>query len=575
LDAVAKRLSAIYPRSYPAHFNVRLDRLGYIAVGQFRTAILTLLAAVGLLLLIACANVANLLLARATVRQKEVALRMTLGAGRWRIVRQLMTESILLSLAGAAAGIFFASAALQGLIALLPLYTFPDESIISINREVLLTTAGIAVAAAFIFGLAPALMSAKGDLNEALRTAARGNTGFRRGRMRYALVAGEVTLSMLLLTGSGLLMRTFFLEREIDLGIRTSHVLITGLSLPAARYRTMDLQAGFVRELLPRLQALRGVVSAAAALDYPLNGGNGTEFDVPGGSHFEKWKGSFVPCSRQYFQTIGLRLLAGRLPTADDENGKRQVAVINQSMARKYFGRQDPLGQPLTIAALKNAPEPVANPQFEVIGVVSDMKNQGLLQPVAPEAFIPYSLAGYGQLMIFLETVGDPGALSRSLTAEILRLDRTVIPQQTMTLESILDIGQYARPRFGLMLFSAFAGIGLVLVTIGVYSVVSWTVTQQRHEIGIRMALGASARDVRSMVLTGTLRFVLIGVAGGIVLAWVAGRVLASQLWGVSGYDAVTLCGVTAILIGVGLAAAYVPSIRATRVDPAVCLRWE
>jgi putative ABC transport system permease protein len=575
LGALAKQLSTIYPRSYPAQFNVRMDQLGYIAVGKFQTALLTLLAAVGLLLLIACANVANLLLARATIRQKELALRMTLGAGRWRIVRQLMTESVLLSLAGAAAGCFFASAALKGLIALIPLYTFPDEALISINREVLLATVGVSIATAFIFGLAPALASARGDLNEPLRVSARGNTGFRRGRMRHALVAGEVTLSMLLLTGSGLLMRTFFLERQTDLGIRTSHVLTTGLILPPARYQTTDSQAHFLRELLPRVEALPGVISAAAALDYPPNRGNGTEFDVPGIAHFEHWKGSFVPCSRQYFQTIGLRLLAGRLPTADDENGKRKVAVINQSMARKYFVRRDPLGQPLMISALKNAPEPIANPRFEVIGVVSDMKNQGIREAVAPEAFIPYSVAGYGQEVILVHTVGDPMALNRSLTSEILRLDSSVIPQQTMTLDNYLDIGQYAQPRFGLVLFSVFAGIGLVLVTIGVYSVVSWTVTQQRHEIGIRMALGASAGDVRSMVLTSTLRFVLMGVAAGIVLAWVVGRVLASQVWGVSGYDPMTLCTVIAVLIAVGLAAAYVPSLRATRVDPAVCLRWE
>jgi putative ABC transport system permease protein len=575
LGVVAKQLASIYARSYPEHFTVHLDQLGYIATGRFRYALLTLLAAVGLLLLIACANVANLLLVKATVRQKELALRMTLGAARWRIVRQLMTESILLSLAGATAGCLFAWAALKGLIALVPLYTFPDEAVISINREVLLATIVVTVATAFIFGLAPALVSVRGDLNAPLRAAARGNTGFRRGRMRQALVAGEVTLSMLLLTGAGLLMRTFLLEREIDLGIRTTHVLTTALTLPDARYHTTESQAAFLRELLPRLEGLPGVISAAAALNYPRNGGNSTEFDVPGAAHVERWKGSFEPCSREYFQTIGLRLVAGRLLTADDENGKRQVALINQTMARKYFGRRDPIGQRLMISALKNAPEPIANPRFEVIGVVSDMKNQGLLEDVAPQAFIPYSVAGYGQDVIFLHTVGDPAALNRSLTTEILGLDRTVIPQQTMAMDAILDIGQYARPRFGLGLFSVFAGIGLVLVTTGVYSVVSWTVTQQRHEIGIRIALGASVGDVRSMVVTGTLRFVIVGVAAGAVLAGVVGRVLASQLWRVPGYDPLTLCGVIALLIVVGLAAAYVPSVRATRVDPAECLRWE
>ncbi len=575
LGALAKRLSAIYPRSYPEKFTVLMDQLGYIAVGQFRTALLTLLAAVGLLLLIACANVANLLLARATVRQKELALRMTLGAGRWRIVRQLMTESMLLALGGAVAGYFFAEAALKGLIAILPIYTFPDESVITINQDVLLGTVGVAILTAFIFGLAPALASAKGDPNETLRSGARGNTAFRRSRLRHALVAGEVTLSMLLLTGSGLLMRTFFLERQVDLGIRSSHLLTTGIALPPGRYRTTDSQARFLRELLPRLEALPGVISAAAALDYPQNGGNGSEFEAPGAAPSERWKGMFVPCSRQYFETIGLRLLAGRLPTVDDESGKRKVAVINLSMARKYFGRPDPVGQPLTISALKNAPEPIANPQFEVIGVVSDMKNQGMRRGVAAEALIPYSVAGFGHEVIFLHTAGDPAALNRGLTEEILRLDRSVIPQQIMSMDSILEIGQYARPRFGLVLFSVFAGIGLVLVTVGVYSVVSWTVTQQRHEIGIRMALGASASDVRGLVLKGTLRFVLMGVAAGSVLAWVVGRVLASQLWGVSAYDPVTLGGVMVILIAVGLGAAYVPSVRATRVDPAICLRWE
>lgn len=209
------------------------------------------------------------------------------------------------------------------------------------------------------------------------------------------------------------------------------------------------------------------------------------------------------------------------------------------------------------------------------MGVVSDFKNRGLREQAAPQAFIPYSVAGFGFNVIYLHTVGDPASLTRALTAEILRIDRTIIRQETRTMDEILNIGQYARPRFGLTLFSAFAGIGLVLMTIGVYSVVSWTVNQQRHEIGIRMALGANANDVRSMVLAGTLRFVLIGVTAGMLLAWIVGRVLANQIWGVSGYDPVTLAGVIGILIAVGLGAAYIPSLRATRVDPAVCLRWE
>jgi putative ABC transport system permease protein len=393
--------------------------------------------------------------------------------------------------------------------------------------------------------------------------------------MRQALVAGEVTLAMLLLTGSGLLMRTFMLEQQVDLGFRTTHILTTYLELPPARYGTIDSQAAFFRALLPRLEALPGVISAAEAISFPLNGGNPTDFEIPGAAHVEPWKGSYVPCSRQYFATLGLHLLAGRLPTAEDENGKRKIAVINQSMARRLFGRPDPMGQQLTITALKDKSEPVSDPRFEVVGVVSDFKNQGLREPAAPQAFIPYSVANFGYRVIFLHTVGDPALLTHPLSSEILRIDRTIIRQETHTMDEILNIGQFARPRFGLTLFSVFAGIGLVLMTIGVYSVVSWTISEQRHEIGIRMALGANPNDVRRMVLAGTLRFVLFGVAAGILLAWIVGRVLASQLWGVSGYDPVTLSGVIAILIAVGLAAAYVPSLRATRVDPAECLRWE
>jgi predicted permease len=393
--------------------------------------------------------------------------------------------------------------------------------------------------------------------------------------MRHALVAGEVTLAMLLLVGSGLLMRTFILEQQVDLGFRSRHILTTYLELPPARYGTIDSQAGFFRELLPRLEALPGVISAAEAISFPLNGGDQTDFEIPGAVHAERWKGSYVPCSRQYFATLGLHLLAGRLPTQEEENGKRKIAVINQTMASKLFGRRDPIGQQLTISALKNKPEPIADPRFEVVGVLADFKNQGLREQPAPQAFIPYSVANFGYRVIFIHTVGDPMSLSRVLTSEILNVDRTILRQETHTMDELLNTGQYARPRFGLTLFSAFAGIGLVLMTIGVYSVVSWTVSQQRHEIGIRMALGANASDVRTMVLAGTLRFVLVGVAFGILLAWIVSRVLANQIWGVSGYDPITLVGVIAILVAVGLAAAYIPSLRATRVDPAVCLRWE
>ncbi len=564
---LARRFSKTYRQDYPKQFDVHLESLGHVALGKFQNMLFTLTAAVCLLLLIACANVANLLLAKATAREKELAVRMALGAGRFRIVRQLIVESVLLALAGTALGCVFAWAGLQGLLAILPIYTFPDEAVVSLNNEVLLATVGISVLTALLFGLAPALVAVRRDLNDPLKAGGRGNSGFRRGRLRNVLIVGEVALSLLLLTGSGLLMRSFFLQRQIDLGIRTDHLLVTGLNLPAKQYQTVDSQARFLRELLPRLERLPGVVSAAGALDSPLHGGRATDFDAPGVTHPERWTGSLAPCSAQFFETLRVRLAAGRLLTADDENGKRKVAVINQTMAAKYFGRQDPIGRQLQIAALDNA--------FEIVGVVSDMKNDGARKPVLPEAFVPYTVAGFGGYIIFVRTVGNPAALSTALEGTVLALDRNVIPQETDTLDDFLEIGEYARPRFGLILLSVFASIGLVLVTVGVYSVISYTVAQQRLEIGIRMILGATARDVRSLVLTTVLRFIVMGVAAGVLLAVLAGRILASQIWGVSWYDPLTLGGVIVILTAAGLAAAYLPSSRAARVDPAISLRCD
>jgi len=572
---LARQLSKIYPQNYPKQFDVRLESLGHIAVGRFQNTLFTLLAAVGFLLLIACANVANLLLAKATARQKELALRIALGATRFRIIRQLMTESTLLALIGAAAGCVFALGFLKGLVVLLPVFTFPDEAVISLNTDVLVATVAVAVITAMLFGLAPALTAARRDLNQPMKAASRGNSGFRRGRLRNALIVGEVALSLVLLTGSGLLMRSFFRERGIDLGIRTDHLLVAGINLPDKQYPTTDAQAHFVRALLPHLERLPGVVSAAASLEIPPTGGIGTEFDVMGATHAEAWKGRMTPCSRQYFQTVGLHLITGRLLTEQDESGKRRVAVINRSMAARFFGRSNPIGKQIELIALKSAPEPLASPWFEIAGVVSDVKNEGARRDVAPEAYIPYTVADYGQYIIYVHTYGDPAAFGTALTKEILSLDRSVIPQQTETMDEILEVSQYARPRFALILFSVFAAIGLALVSVGVYSVISYTVTQQRHEIGIRMALGAGARDVGILVLVSAMRLISAGLAIGELLGLLLSRFLASQIWGVSWYDSLTQGSGVLILALVGLAASYVPSLRAMRVNPAISLRDE
>jgi putative ABC transport system permease protein len=572
---LAQHLAKVYPKLYPKKFDVRLPLLIDNVVGKFRETLYTLLAAVGLLLLIACANVANLLLAKATAREKEFAIRTSLGAGRVRIIRQLMTESVLLAVMGAATGCLFAWGGLKILVAALPRFTFPDEADIHLNLRVLAATVILAIATALIFGLAPALGSFSRNLSEPLKAGGRGNSGFRRGRMRNVLIVSEVALSLVLLTGAGLLMRSFFLERQTDLGIRPEKLLTTQVFFGNKKYKTADQQSRFLRELTTRLQALPGVVSASGAVDFPPFGGINTDFEAAGITHSEKWAGQMGFCDVPFFRTVGARLLKGRFLTDADINTKRKVAVINQTLAAKFFPGQDPIGKQIKLTGLERAPEPISNPWFEIVGVSSDIKNHGVREGVLPQAYAPYTLSSYGGFIAYIRTAANPKALTKALEGEVLALDKSVLPQQTNTMDEALETFEYAQPRFGLQLFSVFAGVGLILVTVGVYSVVSYTVSQQHREIGIRMALGASAGSVRGLVIMSGMRFILIGVGVGLVVASGVMRLLKSQIYGVTAYDPLTLLAVVLILASVGILACYLPSRRATRVDPLVSLRYE
>ena len=446
---LAQRLSKVYPKFYPKKFDVRLPLLIDNVVGRFRETLYTLLAAVGLLLLIACANVANLLLAKATAREKEFAIRTSLGAGRIQIIRQLMTESILLALIGAATGCLFAWGGLKMLIAALPKFTFPDEADIYLNLRVLAATVVVAIATALIFGLAPALGSFTRNLSEPLKAGGRGNSGFRRGRMRNVLIVSEVALSLVLLTGAGLLMRSFFLERQADLGLQPDRLLTTQVRL-AKNYKTADQQSRFLRELITRVQALPGVVSASGALDFPPFGGINTDFDAAGMTHSEKWKGQMGFCDPPFFGTVGARLMKGRFLTEADIIGKRKVAVVNQTLAAKFFPGQDPIGKRINLTGLEQAPEPIANPWFEIIGVSSDIKNHGVREDVVPEAYAPYTLSSYGGFIAYLRAAGNPKTLTKALESQVLAMDKNVLPQQTNTMDEALDTFEYAQPRFGL-----------------------------------------------------------------------------------------------------------------------------
>ncbi|HZU29301.1 MAG TPA: ABC transporter permease [Bryobacteraceae bacterium] len=576
LNVLAHQLAKKYPDQYPKRFNVQTQTLAEGVVGQFRPILFTLLAAVCMLLLIACGNVANMLLARATAREKEIAIRTSLGAGRWQILRQLMVESLLLALAAAVAGCGLAWGGLKVLVAAIPQQTIPDEAVISLNLPVLAFALAVTIVTALLFGLAPALLATGRQLAEPLKDSGKGvSGGFRRGRLRNALIVAEVGLSMVLLVGAGLLMRTFVALQNVDLGLNPNNVLVVRLPLPREQYKTAAAKQRFFRELLGRLHALPGVVAATETSSLPPYGGIPTDVDVPGRTHSENWQALFQLVSDGYFQTLQIQLLRGRLLSESEVAQARKVAVINQSLARKFFGDEDPVGRMIVLKTLQTWPEPVKDPVFEVVGITADAKNRGVQDPPMPEAFIPYTVTGFAERGILVRTAQDPMTLLPEVQRQVWATDRNVALTLTGSMRDYLKRFTYAQPRFALILLALFSGVGLVLVAIGVYSVIAYTVSRQTHEIGIRVALGASQANVLMVVLRMGLVLVGLGVAAGLAASFAATRLISSQLWGVKPYDPLTLAAVITVVLVAGIAACLIPARRATRVDPMQALRYE
>jgi putative ABC transport system permease protein len=546
-------------------------------VGQFRKTLFTLAAAVGMLLLIACMNVANMLLARASAREKEMAVRASMGASRWRLVRQLLVESLLLAMGGMVLGCVVAWGGLKAIVAFMPPGLAPGEVVIGLNVPVLFFALGIAVLTALLFGLAPALQTAKRDIVEPLKDAGKGvSGGFRGGYLRNGLVVAEVALSLVLLTGSGLLMRSFIALQTVNLGLNPSHVLTARLPLPRGQYKTAAQKQGFFHPLLDRVSVMPGVTAVTVISSLPPYGGIQSEIEIPGKTHSEKWDAIFQLISDGYFPTLGFRLNRGRTLSDVEVNGARKAAVINQTLATKYFGTDDPIGRSIKIKMLETFRDgPVPNPVFEVVGIVADAKNQGIQEPVRPEMFIPYTVTAGFERGILVRTAQEQTAMLNALKKEIWALDRNVATTMTGSLEEYLKRFSYAQPRFTLILFAIFAGIGLLLVAIGVYSVIAYTVSRQTHEIGIRMALGARSADVLAMVLRMGVKMIAVGIGIGLLASFFASRVLTAQVWGISVHDPSTMAAVVAVVLMAGAAACYFPARRATRVDPMIALRYE
>jgi putative ABC transport system permease protein len=573
---IAKRLATIYPTEYPKHFTVQLDSLTNMVVGRFKTTLYIVLAAVGLLLLIGCGNVANLLLARATTREKEFAIRSTLGANRWRLIRQLLVESLMLATGGAVVGILLAWGGLKSLVALMPQNIIPAEAVIRMNLPVLAFTLCVAVLTALVFGLVPALKAARKDLNEPLRDSGKGiSGGFRHGRLRDGVVVLEVGLSLMLLVAAGLLMRSFVALRDVKLGLQPDHIFVARLPLPVDRYKTADQVAGFYRPLLQRLKALPGVLEATETSTLPPYGGIPSDIEIPGKTHAEKWNAMFQLVSEGYFPVLKIQFVDGRGFTEAEVTGARKLAVVNQTFVKKYLGNENPIGRQVRIAQLAEFDDAVKEPIFEIIGLVADAKNRGLQDPPEPEIWVPFTVTGSAFRGILVRTAKEPMTMMNAVEHEIWATDSNVALTFTGTLEGYISQFSYAGPRFGFFLMTIFGSIGLLLVTIGVYSVLAYTTTRRTHEIGIRMALGAAGSDVQGMVIRMGLRLVGIGVAIGLIVSLAIGRVIATQLWGVSAYDPWTLMCVPALLLITGIVACWLPARRAASVDPLVALRYE
>ena len=473
LNVVAHRLAKIYPNDYPKHFTVTATRLTDRVVGQFKNLIYPLLGAVLLLLLIATSNVANLLLARATAREREVAIRASIGASSARLVRQFLVESSVLAGAGCLLGCVLAYVGIKALVPLVPYNAFPQEAVIELNPKVLLFSLGITVLTTFLCGLVPAFRSIRKDLHPQLATASKGGSSdFHHGRARAALVIAEVSLSVVLLIGAGLMMRTFLALTHVDLGFNPDRVLAVHLPLPASAYKNARQDKQLLQPLLERVSRLPGATSAAASISTPPYAQAGSEISIPGRTHSEKWTSALDMVSEGYFETLGLHLLRGRLLNANDVELAHPMIVVNRAFVQKFLAGIDPIGQRVKFNVLNEVPDALHDAYFEIVGVVTDQKNEGLQNQPSPEAFLPYTLFGLHDLNLLVSATANPNSLLPAIRHEIWALDPNVALTDAGTLRSFLQRDTFANPQFEFAAMGTFAAIGMLLVVIGINEMV-------------------------------------------------------------------------------------------------------
>ena len=575
LKVIGSRIEQEYNQSHAGTYPYVVPLQEEI-VGNVRPVLLVLLAAVGFVLLIACANVASLLLTRSLARQKEVAIRSALGASRWRVMRQLLTESILLSLVGGVAGLFIAYWGVPALVAVIPqqqLIAMPFLRELHLDSGILAFSFGLSLLTGVVFGLAPALQSSRLDLNEVLKEGGRNASATASHRLRSAMVVTEIALAVVLLVGAGLMMKSLFRLLQTNVGFNPENVMTMSVVLPPAKYTDPNQQMIFNDQLRERVQSLPGVTGAGTVNILPLNSGNTTRFYVDGDPVPEPGKETEANSrivSDDYFKTLGVPLIAGRAFDAREAaTNAPPVVIIGKTIADRMFPGRDPVGKRLRYAS-------VQAPPIEIVGVVGDVKITGLDEAVKPVLYYSFRQSPSTFANLVARTNSDPNALASSIRNEIRNLEPEAAILNMRTMEDMMSQtpASFMR-RFPALLISIFAGVALLLASIGIYGVVSYSVSQQTHYIGVRMALGAKPSDILKMVLRQGLVLALLGLGIGVLAALGLMRLLQTMLFEVSTTDVGTFGIVTSVLFVVALLACFLPARRATKVDPLVALRYE
>jgi putative ABC transport system permease protein len=574
LQTIAAQLGQQYPDA-DAGRSEFVSPLRDDVVGEVRPALLVLLAAVGLVLLIACANVANLLLARAATREREVAIRTALGANRVQIVRQLLAETFLLAIVGGAAGLLLAWWSIDALVAFGP-SELPRANEISVSSGVIAFTFGIAILTSLAFGLVPALHASRPSVSGSLKDAARGSSGGMHGnRLRSIFVVSQFALSLILLVGAGLLIRSFAHLRAVQPGFNPEQALTVWQSLSKLRYPTPEQQTQFFDRLLPKLRALPGIEAVGAVSPLPFSGDNrGTTFTVvgqpmPPAGH--EPSASHLMIDSGYFHAMQIPLQNGRIFDGRDRKDAKPVVMVNEAFAKKFFPNQDAIGQSIIIGASPGDPKPAS----EIVGIVGTTRHDTLTAEGGPEYYVPYAQDPNRYMDIVLRTkLTNDASLDNMIRRAVHEIDAQNYVPKPRPLRDLLS-QTLAQPRFNMALLGIFAGVAVILAAVGIYGVIAYSVSQRTKEIGIRMALGAQRRDMLQMILRQSLWMVAIGIVVGLAGALAATRLMAALLFGVGASDISTYLGVIAVLGGAALLASFIPARRAMKIDPMVALRYE